>query len=412
MNARNRIRTDVAIVGGGIAGLWLLDVLQAQGHRTLLLERSAFGDGQTAASQGMIHGGLKYALSGVLTGASEAIAGMPDRWRQCLSGAGDVDLSAVRVLSDNYYMWANDATLGQIGSFFASKLLRARIRRLEPVEFPPAFAFPTFRGVVYELQDLVLDTTSLLETLANRHRTRTLRAEVRPEDLHVAGDGTVEAIRLEGLDVVADRYVLCAGAGTEALLRALPPAAPRMQRRPLKQVIVESRHGMPFYAHCITGLTRPEPRLTVTTHRRRDGSAVFYLGGQLATDGAARGEADQLRIAREELLRCIPWLDFGGARLATYTIDRAEPLTRGGRRPDEAFVASTANVLVCWPIKLSLVPDLGDRVLAAIRTAALVESRSGDRSHSESIRSHTESIRSHSSHTGPIDVARAPWDLP
>ena len=47
MSARNRIRVDVAIVGGGISGLWLLNLLRSRGYRALLIERRAFGDGQT-----------------------------------------------------------------------------------------------------------------------------------------------------------------------------------------------------------------------------------------------------------------------------------------------------------------------------------------------------------------------------
>ena len=49
----------------------------------MLLERDSLGGEQTLASQGMIHGGLKYALGGTLTRSSEAIANMPERWRAC-----------------------------------------------------------------------------------------------------------------------------------------------------------------------------------------------------------------------------------------------------------------------------------------------------------------------------------------
>ena len=83
---------DVAIIGGGIAGLWLLNRLVKAGYNAVLLEQTALGGDQTAASQGMIHGGIKYTLSGSITGASEAIADMPDHWRSCLAGEGDVDL--------------------------------------------------------------------------------------------------------------------------------------------------------------------------------------------------------------------------------------------------------------------------------------------------------------------------------
>ena len=82
------LETDICILGGGIAGLWLNARLRAEGYSTLLIERQALGGGQSSKSQGIIHGGTKYALQGKLTGAAEAIAdsdvvsGFPSRARR------------------------------------------------------------------------------------------------------------------------------------------------------------------------------------------------------------------------------------------------------------------------------------------------------------------------------------------
>ena len=76
-------RVDVLILGGGGAGLWLLDDLHRQGYSAALVEASSLGSGQTIASQGIIHGGLKYALNGKAAGsAAKAIRDMPLRWRR------------------------------------------------------------------------------------------------------------------------------------------------------------------------------------------------------------------------------------------------------------------------------------------------------------------------------------------
>ena len=65
------IAADVTIIGGGIAGLWLFRRLNNMGYtRLCLLENETLGGGQTIKSQGIIHGGIKYALSGNLTKAS------------------------------------------------------------------------------------------------------------------------------------------------------------------------------------------------------------------------------------------------------------------------------------------------------------------------------------------------------
>ena len=57
----NTIQTDIAIIGGGIAGLWLLNRLRDQGFCAILFESDAIGAGQTGVAQGIIHGGMKYA---------------------------------------------------------------------------------------------------------------------------------------------------------------------------------------------------------------------------------------------------------------------------------------------------------------------------------------------------------------
>ena len=140
---------DLVIVGGGIAGLWLANVLTDHGYQLLVLESNRLGGQQTLASQGVIHGGMKYALAGKPTGASQAISGMPERWRACLAGSGEIDLSTVSVLSNRYYLFAEASTLGRLTGFFASKSLRGRIDKLHPSDYPPVFRAPGFDGVVY-----------------------------------------------------------------------------------------------------------------------------------------------------------------------------------------------------------------------------------------------------------------------
>ncbi len=367
MSARNRIRVDVAIVGGGIAGLWLLNLLRARSYTAVLVERAAFGDGQTIRSQGMIHGGLKYALSGSVTTASEAIATMPDRWRACLNGSGDVDLRGVRTLADRCHLWSPDESmLGHLGGFLASKALRGRVRRLKPNDHPQPFDGADFNGVVYELDELVFDVPSLLARLADTQRGHTLRAEVSSDCLVRGDDGSIAVMHLPGFEITASRFVLAAGAGNETLVTQFGDAALRMQRRPLHQVIVRRADLPVLYGHCVPQFAKTEPRLTVTTHTDTNGERLWYLGGQLASDGVERDDDAQKRHAREELAACLPWLDLSGAQFESLRVDRAEPRQYGGRRPDEAYVATAANALICWPTKLALAPDLGDKVLALL----------------------------------------------
>ena len=77
---------QVVVHGGGIAGLWILRESLARGLDAVLVESDELGAAQTVASQGVIHGGVKYALNGVLTDSSEAIRDMPGRWAQSMRG--------------------------------------------------------------------------------------------------------------------------------------------------------------------------------------------------------------------------------------------------------------------------------------------------------------------------------------
>ena len=148
---------DILIFGGGIAGLWLINRLRERGYQCLLLETGTLGGAQTLASQGIIHGGLKYALGGGLSSESEAIAGMPDRWRAAIDGRDKVDLSGLRVLADTQNLWSTGSVASRMTSFFASKMLRGRIEKLKRDQFPSALANPRFKGQVYRLDDLVVD---------------------------------------------------------------------------------------------------------------------------------------------------------------------------------------------------------------------------------------------------------------
>ena len=357
-----QLTTDIAIIGGGIAGLWLNARLRRQGFHTLLLEQTQLGGVQSLCSQGIIHGGTKYALQGALTGSSEAIADMPARWRAALDGNGELDLRGVRLLSEAHYLWSPGTIAGNLTSFFASKAMRGRVDGVTGSELPPALQHPQFRGRVYRLAELVFDVPGLMRTLVEQAGDSLLHA---PQIQPVFNAGRLQAIQTGDYHIKAQKIVLCAGEGTEQLLERFGLQQPKQQIRPLHMVVVKGEVLQPIYAHCLGGGSKP--RITITTHPAPDGQWAWYLGGNLAeADGVARDEAAQIAFAQSELRALMPWLDQSALQWRTLRVNRAEPAQSGLVRPDNAFLATAGDLWTSWPTKLALAPDLADRVLAEL----------------------------------------------
>ena len=370
---------DVAIFGGGVAGLWLLNRLRAQGYHAVLLEREALGAGQTRYAQGIIHGGTKYALTGKLTGSSEAIAAMPAIWRACLAGEGEIDLRQVKLLSPHQYLWSTESVGSRLAGFFASKLMRSRTRTVEGDERPEVLRNPAFKGQVYRLDEPVLDTASLILALAAPLRPYTFvgprgwQIADHPEGWQIASPGTKEGL-------LAKRMVLTAGAGNAALLAQCGYAQPMMQLRPLNMVMLRGGPVQPLpgslYAHCLGASANP--RITITSHTDNQGQTVWYLGGQIAEQGVGRSDGEQIAAARTELAELFPWLEVTQAQWGCLPIDRAEPKIPDGSRPDSAFAMEQDGVITAWPTKLALAPCLAEQVMDMIRAAGIEPGGQGD----------------------------------
>ncbi|MBO4967927.1 MAG: FAD-dependent oxidoreductase, partial [Pseudomonas sp.] len=299
---------------------------------------------------------------GALTGASEAIADMPRRWREALAGDGELDLRGVRLLSEAHYLWSPGTLAGNLTSFFASKAVRGRVDQVKGDQLPPALQDPRFKGKVYRLAELVVDVPSLIERLADLAGDGLLAGQViEPlfENEELIG------LRVDGLDIHAQRIVFSAGSGNADLLAGVGISVPAQQLRPLHMVLVKGPTLKPLYAHCLGG--GPKPRITVTTHPAANGEWVWYLGGDIAeADGVAREPAEQIAVAKKELGNLLPWVDLSQAQWATLRVNRAEPAQSGLVRPDNAFLADQGRLLVGWPTKLALAPDFSDRVLQAL----------------------------------------------
>ena len=355
------VELDLLIFGGGIAGLWILLRARQAGFNTVLLETGALGGVQTPASQGIIHGGTKYALNGQLSDAARAIADMPKIWQRCLQGQGELDLSSVRLLSAHQYLWSTGALGSSIAGFLASKLMRSRVEPVSPATRPPPFNHPRFQGRLYQLNEPVLDVASLIRQLSKQAHPWCWKYQM--SDLHIEQN----QIRLGAVTFNPRKILLSAGQGNAELLGQWGHEQPAMQLRPLHMVMVKGRLP-PVFAHCLgAGNT---PRLTITSYPLPDGERIWYLGGQLAETGVQRSDPEQQHAAQEELRQLLPWMEWDAVQWASLHIQRAEVRMPGNQRPADCYLHEQGRLLTAWPTKLAFAPRLANQVLQRLGSPA------------------------------------------
>lgn len=343
---------DIVVCGGGVAGLWLLNVLVKAGFNVILIEKHALGGNQTIASQGMIHGGQRYMLGANPSNHADIVEPLPDRWNACLEGRGELDLSEVRVLSETQVMWPTGGRLAHLALSTATHMLKAKTRKFATHEVPKALAGLTTSSI-YELPEKVLDVGSLVEVLSGPHNARILRATVDS----LASDGS---LTVSGLQIKSQIVICAAGLGNEEFLAMLNVGAVTSQRRPLRQFMVKSM-DFPLYGHGIT--TSYKPRITVTSYPLQSGGYVWYLGGAIADEALTLSEDDAIFFVKNEMQSLFSNLDWSAKQWAIWDCIRAEAYCQTGRLPSGPVVQEYGNALVVWPTKLTLTPMLGDYVI-------------------------------------------------
>lgn len=367
------MQCDVTIFGGGVAGLWLLNVLTERGFSAVLLESGELGRGQTIASQGIIHGGLKYTLQGLLTASAANIAEMPGVWRDCLQGRRTPNLTDTRVRAEHCHLWRTDSIASRVGMIGARFGLRVAPQNVRGEERPAVLQHCP--GDVARIDEQVISPASLLANLAKGHEARLLKfdaergLEFRVDRLR----GDVVEIRLappaaaqsEPLVLQPKSVVFAAGAGNAMLRQRVGLTGEAMQRRPLHMVLV--RGALPVLnGHCVDG---SKTRVTITSDLDAEGRTIWQVGGQIAEDGVALDEVALIDRAKNELAAAIPRLDLSSAEFSTYRVDRAESNT-GGRRPESFQVHRDGNIFTAWPTKLVLAPMLAAAIAREIETVS------------------------------------------
>jgi hypothetical protein len=363
MDALEPLAVDVIIFGGGCAGLWLLDDLRRRGVRVLLLEAGQLGSGQTASAQGILHGGLKYSLAGLLSSSARMVREMPQVWEQCLLGEAEPNLSAVRSRAAWCYLWRGQSLKAWTAMLGAVTALHVKPVALEEALVPvPLEDCP---WPIYRLDERVIDTVSFLEVLAERNRRLIWQIDAR-EGLAFdrQSPSATPQISLRNpassamLKLAPQTIVLAAGAGNAALREQLGLSGKSMQRRPLRVALV--RGALPtINGHCIDGA---KTRVTITSDVDSAGRTVWQLGGQVSEEGVGLPREEFLALAQRELAAVLPGWHADGLEWAEFAVDRAERSTSDGLMPGDVQILRDGPVLTVWPTKLVMAPLLSRRV--------------------------------------------------
>ena len=360
------VAVDCLIMGGGLSGLWLLNVLRRAGYSTLLIHDShELGGIQSLNSAGMIHGGRRELPR--LARQDEHLQDMPALWENCLRGSGELDLRDVRILAPEQHLWCPGDLRSRANLLLNARLSVGKVRHLGRDHFPSLLQSPGFTGHVYALEQPVLDAVSLLHVLAKPHADCIYQANqqdvhIQTGDLHTTRAVFVRKGKVQ-LRIHPRQVFLAAGAGNAALLQDIGINRPLMRRRPIHMVCVQHAQLPDFYGHCHDHERRP--RLTITTHPSGSGK-MWYIAGAVAEDGVARDETLQIQAVKHELQTLLPWQNLQGARFRSFLIDRIYPSDSSPLQPARACVQSFGNNWLVWPTRLVLAPNAGHQVLAGL----------------------------------------------
>lgn len=369
-------KADIVICGAGIAGLWLFNRLKRDGFNALLLEKDTIGCGQTIASQGIIHSGLKYVFTGRVNELAKAISAMPEQWRKALKGEGPVDLSAAQVAARSQHFLFRSGFKGSLTGFGADLFAKAgslgnNAHRLRESEWPGSIKEIGFTGTVISMDELVLDMKTVLHALAAPYQDSIRRSDMLADmNFSLDSSGNIERVTIKDQTIVAERYIFTAAAANKILADRLDHAnGLETQLRPLLMGMLRNA-PCELYAHCME--LSPKPVITVTTHRAADGSLIWYLGGGVAERSKDSDPNDVYAAAINGFRKYMPRVDLTKVSWSTLPIDRAEGKSIvTGYLPESPTIHIRGNAIYCWPTKLTFSPMLSEQIVEMLSHASI-----------------------------------------
>ena len=356
------IKTDILIIGAGIGGLWLNNVLYNSGYNCILVEKCKLGHAQTIMSQGIIHGGTKYNLLGKVTKSSNVISKMPSVWKQHINQNNLIpNLKETKIISDKQYLFSNSSISSKITTFFASKLMQSKIQKIDKGMAEDDFLYQFKDNGVYQLSEFVIDVKSLIDNLNIKNNT--IKYHVKKHDIELINT-KISTIQINDKLIEPKMVLFAAGEGNKELINELESIdynIPQMQTRPLHMLSISSPELPKIFAHCIGSSN--VPKFTITTHQNKS-ARTWYIGGKIAESGIDLSKEEQIYKLKQEFGDLFPSLNLTKAEFNSYVINRAEVKTKINLiRPDDSYIYNKNNYVIIWPTKLALVPTLTDKII-------------------------------------------------
>ncbi len=356
---------DIVIFGAGIAGLWAFNRLKSMGYDVILLEKEAIGSGQTIASQGIIHSGLKFSIAGKVNKLAKSISAMPKRWHSSLNGSGEIDLSTTKINALSQQMLIPKGFIGNLTNIITRKALGDNMCNMPKNEWSPDIVKSGFNGSIVNMGEMVLDVPSLIRALAQPYKEsiRKITDEQSKDPFKFLKDNEIDAKRIIFTSAGSNHLIATSNNHDKGL---------KTQRRPLLQGMMRNA-PFPLYAHLI-GKT-DKPVASITTHEMNDGTLIWYLGG-----GVAERQTDcdprQVYMATKKAFKSyLPDIDFSGVEWAALPINRVEGKSNTDSwMPDTPTIHKSGDALYCWATKLTFAPMLSDMVIDDLEKSGIAPS--------------------------------------
>ena len=346
---------DIVIFGAGIAGLWAFNRFKRMGYDVLLLESGSIGCGQTIASQGIIHSGLKYAFAGKINKLAQSISAMPDLWRAALRGEGDVDLSAAKTNAESQYLMIPGGLMAGLVKLVTKQALGNNVHEVKKEDWPEEIKASSFKGTVVFMDEPVLDIPSVIRALAEPYRNCVRKLDTPDDPFGFLERHGVEAKHIIFTSAASNHEVARASSHDEGL---------ETQKRPLLMGMLKPA-PYPLYAHLVGNSDKPVA--TITTHETADGQLVWYLGGGVAERTKEANPAEVYEATHKGFAKYLPDVDLSCVEWAVLPIDRIEGKSSvDGWMPDTPTIHSVGNTHYCWPTKLTFAPLLSDRLVEKV----------------------------------------------